>query len=51
MFGDGETFYHPVYIDNLVDAFELAGEKPGELDRLTSSGMNIITASRIWLET
>ncbi len=29
MFGDGETFYHPVYIDNLVDAFELAGEKPG----------------------
>jgi nucleoside-diphosphate-sugar epimerase len=29
MFGNGETFYHPVYIDNLVDAFELAGEKPG----------------------
>jgi len=24
MFGDGDTFYHPVYIDNLVDAFELA---------------------------
>ncbi len=24
MFGDGETFYHPVHIDNLVDAFELA---------------------------
>jgi nucleoside-diphosphate-sugar epimerase len=23
MFGDGETFYHPLYIDNLVDAFEL----------------------------
>jgi 2-alkyl-3-oxoalkanoate reductase len=21
MFGDGKTFYHPVYIDNLVDAF------------------------------
>jgi nucleoside-diphosphate-sugar epimerase len=27
MFGDGETFYHPVYIDNLVDAFELASAK------------------------
>jgi nucleoside-diphosphate-sugar epimerase len=28
MFGDGETFYHPCYIDNLVDAFELAAEAP-----------------------
>jgi nucleoside-diphosphate-sugar epimerase len=27
MFGNGDTFYHPVYIDNLVDAFELAAEK------------------------
>ena len=24
MFGDGRTFYHPLYIDNLVDAFILA---------------------------
>lgn len=24
MFGTGETFYHPVYVDNLVDAFLLA---------------------------
>lgn len=24
MFGSGKTFYHPVYIDNLVDAFVLA---------------------------
>ncbi len=24
MFGDGKTFYHPLYIDNLVDAFVLA---------------------------
>ena len=24
MFGRGKTFYHPVYIDNLVDAFILA---------------------------
>jgi nucleoside-diphosphate-sugar epimerase len=29
MFGDGTTFYHPVYIDNLVDAFELASQKEG----------------------
>ena len=29
MFGDGETFYHPVHIYNLVDAFELAAEKEG----------------------
>ena len=27
MFGDGCTAYHPVYIDNLVDAFELAMER------------------------
>lgn len=27
MFGDGKTTYHPVYIDNLVDAFELAVER------------------------
>ncbi len=29
MFGDGETVYHPLYIDNLVDAFLRAGERPG----------------------
>lgn len=28
MFGSGRTFYHPVYIDNLVDAFVLSME-PG----------------------
>ncbi len=28
MFGDGETTYHPLYIDNLVDSFLLAAEKP-----------------------
>lgn len=27
MFGNGRTTYHPLYIDNLVDAFELAVEK------------------------
>ncbi len=26
MFGSGESHYHPVYIDNLVDAFELAAD-------------------------
>lgn len=29
MFGDGQTTYHPVYIDNLVDCFLLAVEKEG----------------------
>ncbi len=28
MFGDGQTTYHPVYIDNLVDLFFLATEHP-----------------------
>jgi nucleoside-diphosphate-sugar epimerase len=32
MFGNGRTFYHPLYIDNLVDAFELAGSRPGRGD-------------------
>jgi nucleoside-diphosphate-sugar epimerase len=27
MFGNGKTNYHPLYIDNLIDAFELAVEK------------------------
>jgi len=27
MFGNGQTTYHPVYIDNLIDAFDLAVEK------------------------
>lgn len=31
MFGDGHTLYHPLYIDNLVDAFLLASE-PGKGD-------------------
>lgn len=29
MFGDGKTHYHPVHIENLVDAFELATHRPG----------------------
>lgn len=27
-FGDGKALYHPLYIDNFMDAFELALEKP-----------------------
>jgi nucleoside-diphosphate-sugar epimerase len=27
MFGDGKATYHPLYIDNLIDAFELAAVK------------------------
>jgi nucleoside-diphosphate-sugar epimerase len=27
-FGSGKALYHPVYIDNFVDAFELAAERP-----------------------
>ena len=27
-FGDGSALYHPLYIDNFVDAFELAAAKP-----------------------
>jgi nucleoside-diphosphate-sugar epimerase len=27
-FGNGRALYHPLYIDNFVDAFELAAEKP-----------------------
>jgi len=27
-FGTGKALYHPVYIDNFLDAFELAAEKP-----------------------
>ncbi len=29
MFGDGRVHYHPVHIENLVDAFELAATVPG----------------------
>lgn len=32
MFGRGTTYYHPLYIDNFIDAFELAGGRPGTGD-------------------
>jgi nucleoside-diphosphate-sugar epimerase len=38
MFGDGETTYHPVYIDNLVDLFELAAERPDARGRTYLGG-------------
>ena len=33
MFGDGTTWYHPVYIDNLVQAFELAVDREEAIGR------------------
>lgn len=38
MFGDGETTYHPVYIDNLVDLFLLAAERPEAVGRTYIGG-------------
>jgi nucleoside-diphosphate-sugar epimerase len=38
MFGDGETTYHPVYIDNLVDLFDLAAERPEAVGRAYIGG-------------
>jgi nucleoside-diphosphate-sugar epimerase len=38
MFGDGDTTYHPVYIDNLVDLFELAAEHPDAAGRTYIGG-------------
>jgi len=43
MFGDGRTFYHPVYIDNLVDAFILT------LDMGKGSGGTYIIADEEYL--
>ncbi len=38
MFGDGKTTYHPVYIDNLVDLFELAGSRSEAVGRTYIGG-------------
>ena len=38
MFGNGQTTYHPVYIDNLVDLFELASERPEAAGRVYIGG-------------
>ena len=46
-FGKGKALYHPVYIDNFVDAFELAAEKPaGKRHRPTSSPTTSTSPSR-----
>ncbi len=33
MFGSGETLWHPIYIDDLVEGILLCGERPGILGR------------------
>ena len=38
MVGDGETLNHPVYVENLVDAFELAGKNPSASGRAYLAG-------------
>ncbi|MFZ0454151.1 MAG: NAD-dependent epimerase/dehydratase family protein [Ignavibacteriaceae bacterium] len=43
MFGKGETFYHPVYIDNLVDAFILS------MDLEKGNGQTYIIADEEYL--
>ncbi|MCB2187089.1 MAG: NAD(P)-dependent oxidoreductase [Deltaproteobacteria bacterium] len=44
MFGDGRTTYHPLYIDNLVDAFLLAAQ-PG-----VGVGQAYLIADEHWIE-
>jgi 2-alkyl-3-oxoalkanoate reductase len=43
MFGNGQTTYHPLYIDNLVDAFELAAQQEFAIGGTYLIGMSIIT--------
>lgn len=38
MIGDGETLNHPVYVENLVDVFELAGTTPSAKGRVYLAG-------------
>jgi nucleoside-diphosphate-sugar epimerase len=47
MFGDGQTLYHPVYIDNLVDAFELAGDRPGSGDVYLIGDAQYVTLNQL----
>jgi 2-alkyl-3-oxoalkanoate reductase len=44
MFGNGKTYYHPLYIDNLVDAFELA------MDPAKGNGEAYLIADAEYLE-
>jgi nucleoside-diphosphate-sugar epimerase len=38
MIGDGQTLNHPVYVENLVDVFELAAENPSARGRVYLAG-------------
>jgi nucleoside-diphosphate-sugar epimerase len=38
MIGDGKTMNHPVYVDNLVDVFELVADKPSAKGRVYLAG-------------
>lgn len=38
MIGDGRTYNHPVYVENLVDCFELAAERPNAKGRTYIAG-------------
>jgi nucleoside-diphosphate-sugar epimerase len=38
MIGNGETLNHPVYVENLVDVFELAGSAPAAKGRVYLAG-------------
>jgi nucleoside-diphosphate-sugar epimerase len=38
MIGDGKTMNHPVYVENLVDLFELAGSNPAAKGRVYLAG-------------
>lgn len=38
MIGDGQTLNHPVYVENLVDVFELAGAAPAAKGRVYLAG-------------
>lgn len=44
MFGKGKTYYHPVHVSNLVDAFELAAESNGR----TTGQAYIIADDKYW---
>lgn len=38
MLGDGKTLNHPVYVENLIDVFELAATVPGAKGRVYLAG-------------
>lgn len=46
IFGKGDGYAYPVYIDNLVDALMLAGSEPGAVDE----DFNFVDEPRTWRE-